>query len=607
MSLLSFIDKENKGNSNKNHNNNDLLFQEVCELFEQLQTTRSTLEKEDMIRIFLEKKKEIISNTDFNYFYQISSKDLVNLDFDKETGVSIGIFLETVSKFLKLDLDELKLRYKGDWGETVQKYFSKTKIKRISGALTVQEVIKSIFNLTEFVGSGSKRKKQTEITSILKKSTSIEAKYYTRLILGGSLKTGAKDKLIQKAYFSCFRELENISKNIEYANKTRRLNFGQAIQWYLDGEKEKILNLTMKPGYPVSLMLAERGLVDVVTQGPHFIEYKYDGFRLQAHFDGKKVFLFSRGLEDHTENLPDIVRALKETIKHTYIVDGEILAYNKETGSVLPFQSIIRRKRKYDREEIAKTMHTEYRIFDVLYFEGKDVTEKSLKKRRLILEKMLQDSSVIKLSKMIETQDSEEALNFIHKAKEAGHEGGILKNTSSPYLIGERDKSWTKIKPQTYDMDGVLIGGQYGTGKRAGMISRVFIAFPDSDSDNYESLGVAVGSGMSEDLMKSLKKLFDEDGVTECPYNVKIEPDLTNQVNIWIYPEKGPVLEIVADSFSWRKNIPKTVDGSRFDLTKISLRFPRCKGRREIGKKPNSIQEVNSLIQSQIASQETEK
>ena len=119
----------------------------------------------------------------------------------------------------------------------------------------------------------------------------------------------------------------------------------------------------------------------------------------------------------------------------------------------------------------------------------------------------------------------------------------IIKNADSPYLIGERDKLWTKIKPQTYDMDGVLIGGQYGTGKRAGMISRVFVAFPDAESDSYESLGVAVGSGMSEDLMKTLKKLFDEEGVTECPFNVKIESDLSTQVNMWIYPEKGPVLE----------------------------------------------------------------
>ena len=614
MSLLSFIDSE-KGNKNNEqpskNNTNRLLFSDVTNLFEDLQTTRSTLDKESMITKFLEEKKNLVPSMDFLFFYQISAKDFVNLEFDKETGVSIAIFLQAVSRYLKIDIDELKLRYKGDWGKTILKYFSNNPVTKKIQPLTVAQIVNSILNLTSYSGTGSQKRKQNEIMSILKKCNPIEAKYYTRLILGGSLKTGAKDKLIQRAFLSTFSDLNQYYNQIEYANKTRRLNFGQAIFWFLENQIERITELSMKPGYPVALMLAERGNVEIVETAPHFMEYKYDGFRLQAHFDGEKVSLFSRGLEDHTDNLPDIANAFKKSVNETCIVDGEILAYNKETGNVLPFQSIIRRRRKYDRNLVAKSMHTEYRIFDILFYNGKDITSLPLSERRKILEKMLETSSVIQLSEKYETQNSEEALSLIYKAKEAGHEGGILKNAQSPYLIGDRDKSWTKIKPQTYDMDAVLIGGQYGTGKRSNMISRVFVSFPVDNSENYESLGVAIGSGMSEEIMIQLRQLFESEGVSECPYNVRINNDLASQVNTWIYPENSLILEIVADSFSWKtgdnmplneSNIPRTSDNERFDITNISLRFPRCKGIRESGKNANSVQEVINLVKSQLES-----
>ncbi|OLS25890.1 MAG: DNA ligase [Candidatus Heimdallarchaeota archaeon LC_3] len=612
MSLLNFIDPENNDKdkeSSDKEKSNRLLFSEVTTLFEQLQTTRSTLEKEGMIAKFLQHKKNQIVNIDFLFFYQISAKDFVNLEFDKETGVSIAIFLQAVSRHMKIDIDEINLRYKGDWGKTIMKYFSKNTAKKKSESLTVSQIVHSILNLTSYSGSGSQKRKQNEIISILKNCTPFEAKYFTRLILGGSLKTGAKDKLIQRAFLSAFSDLNQYYKQIEYANKTRRLNFGQAIFWYLENHIDKITELIMKPGHPVSLMLAERGDVEVVTSAPHFMEYKYDGFRLQAHYDGKKVTLFSRGLENHTDNLADVAVAFRKSVKESCIVDGEILAYNKETGDVLPFQSIIRRKRKYDRNEVAKTMHTEYRIFDLLFYKGKDITSLPLIERRGILEEIVTPSSIIQFSEKYETQDPEEALALIYKAKKEGHEGGILKNAQSPYLIGVRDKSWTKIKPQTYDMDAVLIGGQYGTGKRANMISRVFVSFPVDNSEDYESLGVAIGSGMSEEIMIQLRQLLESEGVSECPFNVRIANNLALQVNTWIYPEKGPVLEIVADSFSWKtkeniplneKNIPKTSDNDRYDLTKVSLRFPRCKGIRESGKKANSVQEVSNMIRSQL-------
>ena len=612
MSLLKFIEKKEEKSPihDKERARPRLLFYEVTDLFERLLTTRSTLEKQKMIKEFLVEKKDKIPLQDYFYFYQLSAKDFHNYDFREETGVAIGLYLQAVSQYLNIDKEELQLHYKGDWGETVLKFIIKQDRNKNPKKLKCEDLVNLIIKLPQMIGKGSQKKKIGSIVIILKKCSPLEAKYVTRLILGGSLKTGAKDKLIQKAFYEAFPELIKYEDQINYAAKTRGVNFGQAVFWILSGDINTLFKYKMEPGYPVQLMLAERGSIEVVNEFPHFVEYKYDGFRLQSHFNGSKVKLFSRGLEDHTDNLADIVHEFKKAVDgHTCIVDGEILAYDKKTGHVLPFQTIIRRKRKYDRLEVAQTMRTEYRIFDVLYFDGKDITSKPLKERREILEDFLKTSEVIQLSNKIETQNAEEALSFIDLAKKEGHEGGILKKIDSPYLIGERDKAWTKIKPKTYDMDGCLVGGQYGTGKRRGMISRIFVAFPDENEDYYEVIGAAIGSGMSEDIMLRLKDLFEKEGTTSSPDNVRVDEKIAELVEVWIQPEEGPVLEIVADSFSWKtpegqppneKNIPRTEDNSRIDLTKISLRFPRFKGIREHGKEANTIQEVIKQVEQQL-------
>ena len=70
--------------------------------------------------------------------------------------------------------------------------------------------------------------------------------------------------------------------------------------WFLENNlEEKLNNLKMKPGYPIKPMLADRGSIDVIKTGNHFVEEKYDGYRILAHVDKEKVWswkkiLFSR-------------------------------------------------------------------------------------------------------------------------------------------------------------------------------------------------------------------------------------------------------------------------------------------------------------------------
>ena len=92
--------------------------------------------------------------------------------------------------------------------------------------------------------------------------------------------------------------------------------------------------------------------------------YKYDGERAQIHMlpDGS-VKIFSRSLEDNTTKFPDVCRKMRQLCgvgkpmaptAETFILDSEIVAWNTETGKILPFQQLSTRARKGVEEEDIK-------------------------------------------------------------------------------------------------------------------------------------------------------------------------------------------------------------------------------------------------------------
>ena len=124
------------------------------------------------------------------------------------------------------------------------------------------------------------------------------------------------------------------------------------------------------PETPVRMMLASRVQnLDEVPQhmpGKMFIEYKYDGERVQIHRDGKgDVQAFSRRLERITQQYPEIIDALKKSSfpKNT-IVEGEIVAFDFKADHLLPFQTLMQRRRKHDVASYIKKVPIALFVFD---------------------------------------------------------------------------------------------------------------------------------------------------------------------------------------------------------------------------------------------------
>lgn len=104
-------------------------------------------------------------------------------------------------------------------------------------------------------------------------------------------------------------------------------------------------------------MLAKptRGIADILSrfEGKRLTcEYKYDGLRGQVHYFSGNIKIFSRNLEDITEAYLDLVENIKNNMAgkeaelSSFIVDCEIVAVNKATKHLLPFQVLATRSRK---------------------------------------------------------------------------------------------------------------------------------------------------------------------------------------------------------------------------------------------------------------------
>src|SRR5437588_12861406 len=120
-------------------------------------------------------------------------------------------------------------------------------------------------------------------------------------------------------------------------------------------------------------------------------EYKYDGLRIQAHVSAKEITLFSRRLENITDQFPDVQQLLKNNVEGTALVlEGEAVPVDQSTGELLPFQLISQRRgRKYELEKTIQEIPVALFTFDLLYNNGVDYTQLDFLLRREALAKLI--------------------------------------------------------------------------------------------------------------------------------------------------------------------------------------------------------------------------
>ncbi|GAA4803964.1 ATP-dependent DNA ligase [Olivibacter ginsenosidimutans] len=213
------------------------------------------------------------------------------------------------------------------------------------------------------------------------------------------------------------------------------------------------------------------------------IERKFDGIRGQLIVRNGHLYIWSRGEDLLTDKFPEF-HPLKQLLPDGTVIDGEILPY--KDGQVLSFVIMQTRiGRKQLNKKILETAPLAMICYDLLEYEGKDIRNVPLIERRHLLETLLTERSLAHVPLMISPRVACQTWNDVEEEKNKAHdyrcEGVMLKRKNSIYEAGRRRGNWWKWKIDPYTIDGVLIYGQRGHGRRANLYTDYTFAVWDGD------------------------------------------------------------------------------------------------------------------------------
>jgi DNA ligase-1 len=448
---------------------------------------------------------------------------------NRKVSMSTSLLRTAISESTGVDESELdnKMPDVTDMGELFDVYDIDEDIGQQtlgSASLSVGDVYQTLESIAETSGSGSQQEKIDYVVSLISKSTSIEAKYLIRLILG-KMSIGVGEGTVRKAISSEYNiEEDTVERAIMLATDTGRI----ASVAHEDGV-EGLDALDISVGdVPIRPMKASKtkvkDVLEDIDEDYAYAEYKYDGFRIQAHKVGENVKLFTRRLEDVTSSLPDIVEFVKENVNaEEIILDGEVVGYeSKNYETPLSYQDTQKRiRRKYGIDDMVDEIPVRPEFFDVLYNGEKGLLiDEELETRVKTLEESCTDSV---LGRREKCRDVSSLQDVITQSEKDGHEGVMAKNPFSTYEPNSRGKRWLKIKPAGETVDAVVIGGEYGDGRRSDFIASYELGLWNQSEDELQSIG-DVGTGFTDEQFESLTDTLEKEVTVQSGRDLEIRP-----------------------------------------------------------------------------------
>jgi bifunctional non-homologous end joining protein LigD len=291
--------------------------------------------------------------------------------------------------------------------------------------------------------------------------------------------------------------------------KIRQIRFGEVI------ESEDLKRTPAGPmPHRIRPMLAT--LAKEPFDHPDWIfEVKWDGYRAIAEVSDKGVSLYSRNLISLSEKFSPVVESLGK-LSFEAILDGEIVVVDDQGR---PDFGMLQNYRKTGKG------HLLYYVFDLPYFQGHDLKDLPLLRRKEILKKVLPPDPKIRFSDHI----SQEGVLFYDAVRKKGLEGIIAKHSQGAYRTGRRSRQWLKIKVRL-TQEGVIAGFTEPRGGRRYFGSLVLGAY---EGDDLVHIGHS-GGGFSVKTLKDIRERLEPLIRKKCPFTV--EP-VTNAPATWVKPE----------------------------------------------------------------------
>ena len=479
------------------------LLQQFAEVAEQVAATRKKLEKAALVGNYLQQLVDSDLGRAARYFagHQFAQNDA------RTTNVGGSIISAALGEATGLTPQELAPIYVrlGDAGETA--YEATLKAKRFqSPEITLAETEAIITRLSETRGIKNKTR---VLLAVLSRATPLEAKYLIKL-LAGDLRIGLREGLVEDAIARAFQ------KPLESVAQVNML-LGDIGETAIRARANDLENVSMRLFHPIKFMLATPAadLADIARTMPEvfFVEDKFDGIRAQAHIQDERVSIYSRTMDEITHRFPELVSPLTN-LGVEAIIDGEVVP--AQGDRILPFSELQKRLgRKHIGEELMRGIPVILVAYDLLYAEGRVLTDDPLETRRKVLERIIPAAGTVRLS-LAKRFDAVAALDQeFADARARGNEGLMIKSPASFYKPGRRGREWLKLKRAIARLDVVVTAVEVGHGKRRNLLSDyTFAVRRSADNDELLNIGKAY-SGLTDAELAEMTEWFTQNTIKE--------------------------------------------------------------------------------------------
>jgi len=235
-------------------------------------------------------------------------------------------------------------------------------------------------------------------------------------------------------------------------------------------------------------------------------EVKWDGYRALAYLNKGSVSISSRNNKSFAEKYYPVTVALSKW-SFNAVLDGEIVVLDQDGKA--NFGALQNWRSEADGNLV-------YYVFDLLWYNGKDIMGLALSQRQALLKQILPASDdTIRLSQIFTSG----GLDFFAVAKKMGLEGIMAKRASSEYSPDSRNKQWLKIKVN--QRQEVVIGGFTKNDGSSKLFSSLLLGVYENGSFQYVG---KVGTGFSDKLQKEMMQQFSPLITTKIPF--ASEPDI---------------------------------------------------------------------------------
>ena len=422
-----------------------------------------------------------------------------------------------------------------DFGEAVEMML-KYRPNDPEPTLTIRELNEKFAAIADIEGRHARNRKLESLRELFERASALEAKYIAKILIR-EMRHGMSEGLMLEALakmasrpVSDVRRIHMLEADLGRVVRILRAPAGENSSAHASSTDASADSARIvKPMKPMLAQPAADVAEAFAMLGPELsFEHKIDGARVQIlHLGAGEVRIFSRRMNEITPSLPEVVEIVRRLGERHAILDGEVIAVDA-SGRPVAFQEVMRRfGRTRDVERARAEQPVRLFVFDLLALDGTLLIDHPLRERIEILAE-LSSGTGLDLVDRIAQPTLPEAEKFYADAVSRGFEGVMAKSLASNYTPGARGRGWLKIK-HTHSLDLVIIGAEWGYGRRHGWLSNYHLAARDQKTGALVMVGKTF-KGFSDAQFREMTERLLALKTHESPGTVSVRPAIVVEV-----------------------------------------------------------------------------